>query len=104
MAETFLRILAVVAGEPLAACAISAHSTRAINLYRHTGECAENPEQLQCIPFNNFLRVSVRVRMGLITCTWQLPAPVLTHRASNVLLVQAPRPRSANEPASIYPA
>ena len=55
------------AGEPLAEWTQSAASTRAMKLFRHMEECAENPEQLQCRTSGGLHRVSGEVRMGLIT-------------------------------------
>jgi hypothetical protein len=67
VAGILLRAFAVRAGEPLAEITESAASTKAIIAFRHTGECAENPEQFQCSPAPVSLPVPRRVQACLIT-------------------------------------
>ena len=54
------------AGEPLAEKSESAAITRTIFTFRHTGECAENPEQFQCSPMPFSLLVPLKMRVCLI--------------------------------------
>jgi hypothetical protein len=61
--EGLARDLAV---DDKAAVADNAASTRTMNAFRNTGECAEKPEQIQCRAAAPAREVSRRVRLGLI--------------------------------------